>query len=75
MIAFTKGVELIIDSAGGNQFNQLIKALKPGGKIVFYGATNGLPEKIKREKTVNEFNRSVEKQLIMPVISGKGICL
>ena len=46
LIAHTKGVDLIIDSAGGNQFNQLIKALKPGGKIVFYGATNGLPEQI-----------------------------
>lgn len=46
LVAYTKGVDLIIDSAGGNQFNQLIKALKPGGKIVLYGATNGLPEQI-----------------------------
>ena len=45
VIAHSKGVDLIIDSAGGSQFNLLIKLLKPGGKIVFYGATNGLPEK------------------------------
>jgi len=35
--------DLIIDSAGGNQFNNLIKILSPAGKIVFYGASNGLP--------------------------------
>jgi zinc-binding alcohol dehydrogenase/oxidoreductase len=37
------GFDLIIDSAGGDQFNDLIKILNPGGKIVFYGASNGLP--------------------------------
>ena len=37
------GYDLIIDSAGGDQFNNLIKILNPGGKIVFYGASNGLP--------------------------------
>jgi zinc-binding alcohol dehydrogenase/oxidoreductase len=37
------GYDLIIDSAGGEQFNNLIKLLNPGGKIVFYGASNGLP--------------------------------
>ncbi|RLD23056.1 MAG: alcohol dehydrogenase [Bacteroidetes bacterium] len=37
------GYDLIIDSAGGEQFNNLIKILNPGGKIVFYGASNGLP--------------------------------
>ncbi|NOT76459.1 MAG: zinc-binding dehydrogenase [Cyclobacteriaceae bacterium] len=40
------GFDLIIDSAGGDQVNNYIKILKPGGKIVFYGATNGLPSKI-----------------------------
>lgn len=40
------GFDLIIDSAGGDQINSLIKALAPGGKIVFYGATNGLPQNI-----------------------------
>jgi D-arabinose 1-dehydrogenase-like Zn-dependent alcohol dehydrogenase len=37
------GFDLIIDSAGGDQFNNLIKILNPAGKIVFYGASNGLP--------------------------------
>jgi zinc-binding alcohol dehydrogenase/oxidoreductase len=40
------GFDLIIDSAGGDQVNSFIKVLKPKGKIVFYGATNGLPSKI-----------------------------
>lgn len=37
------GFDVIIDSAGGDQFNNLIKLLNPGGCIVFYGASNGLP--------------------------------
>ncbi len=40
------GFDLVIDSAGGDQLNNFIKVLKPHGKIVFYGATNGLPTKI-----------------------------
>ncbi len=40
------GFDLVIDSAGGDQINNFIKVLKPGGKIVFYGATNGLPSKL-----------------------------
>lgn len=40
------GFDLVIDSAGGDQLNNFIKILKPNGKIVFYGATNGLPSKI-----------------------------
>lgn len=40
------GFDLVIDSAGGDQINSFIKILKPNGKIVFYGATNGLPSKI-----------------------------
>jgi len=40
------GFDLIIDSAGGDQLNNFIKVLRPLGKIVFYGATNGLPAKI-----------------------------
>ena len=37
------GFDLIIDSAGGDQFNNLVQLLNPAGKIVFYGASNGLP--------------------------------
>ena len=40
------GFDLVIDSAGGDQLNSFIKMLKPMGKIVFYGATNGLPAKV-----------------------------
>jgi zinc-binding alcohol dehydrogenase/oxidoreductase len=40
------GFDLVIDSAGGDQLNNFIKALRPQGKIIFYGATNGLPAKI-----------------------------
>lgn len=38
--------DLIIDSAGGSQLNSLIKLVRPAGKIVFYGATTGLPPKL-----------------------------
>ena len=40
------GFDLIIDSAGGDQLNNHIKILRSHGRIVFYGATNGLPGKI-----------------------------
>jgi len=40
------GFDLIIDSAGGDQINNYIKVLRPSGKIVFYGATNGMPSKV-----------------------------
>ena len=38
--------DLIVDSAGGDQLNKLIKLVKPGGRIVFYGATAGLPSRV-----------------------------
>ncbi|MGK7392258.1 MAG: zinc-binding dehydrogenase [Candidatus Cyclobacteriaceae bacterium M2_1C_046] len=40
------GFDVVIDSAGGDQVNKFINCMNPGGKIVFYGATNGLPNKI-----------------------------
>lgn len=40
------GFDLILDSAGGQQINAFIKVLKPSGKLVFYGATNGLPDNL-----------------------------
>jgi len=43
-------LDLIIDSAGGNSFNQYINILKPGGSLVFYGATTGLPSKLNLHK-------------------------
>jgi NADPH:quinone reductase-like Zn-dependent oxidoreductase len=40
------GFNLVIDSAGGDQLNQFIKVLRPNGRVVFYGATTGLPAKL-----------------------------
>ena len=40
------GFTKIIDSAGGDQMNQLIKLLKPTGRLTFYGATLGLPNNL-----------------------------
>ena len=37
------GFDLILDSAGGESINAFIKILKPSGKLVFYGASTGLP--------------------------------
>jgi NADPH:quinone reductase-like Zn-dependent oxidoreductase len=35
------GFDIIIDSAGGNQFNKLIEIASPGGRIVNFGRTAG----------------------------------
>lgn len=35
------GFDCIIDSAGGSQWNELTGLIKVGGRLVFYGATNG----------------------------------
>ena len=40
------GFDIIIDSAGGNQINDLLTCLKPNGKLVFYGAPLGSPSKL-----------------------------
>jgi zinc-binding alcohol dehydrogenase/oxidoreductase len=40
------GFDLVIDSAGGDQLNNFIKILRPHGKVVFYGATNGMTNKV-----------------------------
>ncbi len=46
----SSGFDLIIDSAGGDQWNQLIDILNPGGKLVFYGATMGRPSELNVHK-------------------------
>jgi zinc-binding alcohol dehydrogenase/oxidoreductase len=38
-----RGFDVIIDSAGGPGFEQLIDITAPGGRIVFFGATRGNP--------------------------------
>jgi len=37
----TNGFDIIIDSAGGDQFNKLVELAVPGGRIVNYGRTAG----------------------------------
>ncbi len=39
-------VDAIIDSACGDQMNQLIDLLRPGGRLIFYGATLGKPSRL-----------------------------
>ena len=36
-----RGVDVIIDSVGGEQWNQWLRTLAPGGRLVCYGATAG----------------------------------
>ncbi|MEQ9424820.1 MAG: zinc-binding dehydrogenase [Cyclobacteriaceae bacterium] len=40
------GFDTIIDSSGGDNINQYIKLMKPGGRIVIYGATTGMPSNL-----------------------------
>jgi NADPH:quinone reductase-like Zn-dependent oxidoreductase len=49
-LAETGGFDLIIDSAAGDSFNHLLNVIKPGGKIVFFGATLGSPSKLEVRK-------------------------
>jgi NADPH:quinone reductase-like Zn-dependent oxidoreductase len=44
------GFDLIIDGAAGDTLSQLISICKPGGKIVFYGATMGNPGKVEARR-------------------------
>ena len=44
------GFDLIIDSAMGDTLDNLIKVTKPGGRIVFYGATKGNPKGFQARK-------------------------
>lgn len=44
------GFDLIIDGAAGDSFNELIHACKPGGRLVFYGATKGNPGKLEARR-------------------------
>lgn len=46
----SEGFNLIIDSAGGDQLNQLIDTLLPAGRLVFYGATAGVPSRLNLHK-------------------------
>jgi NADPH:quinone reductase-like Zn-dependent oxidoreductase len=41
----TGGFDFCIDSAGGDSVIDILEALKPGGRFVFFGATTGPPSK------------------------------
>lgn len=45
LVKLTGGFDFAIDSAGGDAFNDILDALKPGGRYVFFGATRGVPSK------------------------------
>ncbi len=40
----SNGFDVIIDGAAGNQMNVLLDLLRPGGRLISYGATLGRPE-------------------------------
>jgi zinc-binding alcohol dehydrogenase/oxidoreductase len=42
--------DVIVDSAGGEGFNDLIELAAPGGRIVFFGATRGNPSGVALRK-------------------------
>ena len=42
--------DVIVDSAGGPDFLQLVELAASGGRIVFYGATNGNPPEMPQRK-------------------------
>lgn len=46
----TGGVDVIIDSAGGDALNGLLDVLNPGGRLIFYGATKGVPANLNLHK-------------------------
>ena len=39
-----EGYDFIVDSAGGDGFASLLELARPGGRVVFYGATRGNPK-------------------------------
>lgn len=49
-VSSTGGFDLIIDGAAGNALSNLIDVCKPGGRIVFYGATLGDPDVLTARK-------------------------
>jgi NADPH:quinone reductase-like Zn-dependent oxidoreductase len=44
------GFDLIVDSAMGDTFSNLLDVVRPGGSIVFYGATLGNPSQLNARK-------------------------
>lgn len=48
--SLTGGFDLVIDSAMGNTLGNLLDVIKPGGKLVFFGATLGNPSEMNVRK-------------------------
>lgn len=44
------GMDLIVDGASGDTLSQLMNIAKPGGRLVFYGATRGNPPQLEARK-------------------------
>ena len=44
------GFDLVVDSAGGPGFNLLLDLVKPGGKVIIFGATAGNPSDLNLRK-------------------------
>jgi NADPH:quinone reductase-like Zn-dependent oxidoreductase len=44
--AQVESFDLVVDSAGGDGFGDLIELANPGGRIVLFGATQGLPKSV-----------------------------
>ena len=44
------GLDVVIDSTGGDTFNKALEVLKPGGRLVTYGSTLGAVEKMETRR-------------------------
>lgn len=49
-LAGPEGIDLIVDSAGGEGFNTYLDLINPGGRVVFFGATVGNPKGLNLRK-------------------------
>ncbi|RMG66276.1 MAG: alcohol dehydrogenase [Calditrichaeota bacterium] len=49
-LAGEQGIDLVVDSAGGEGFSHLVDLVNPGGRLVFFGATAGNPPGINQRK-------------------------
>jgi len=45
-LAGADGIQVVIDSAGGETFARLLEVIEPGGRLVTFGATTGSPSAI-----------------------------
>jgi zinc-binding alcohol dehydrogenase/oxidoreductase len=45
-LAGDRPIDLVVDSAGGDEFPELLEVVKPGGRIVNFGATAGNPKEV-----------------------------